>query len=312
MRLGHKFLQITAMLMLPLGALMPAFAESVSLTGRFPAEYPEVSFLRRLAVDRIAGRDGAQLQLALERALASVSVDGVPFFSISAGGNVDGIVSGVASTSIDNSEVDRERDRCAEKASDGKCTRHETIVIKCRQRVIDMTIDLRIVRTRDDKIVYSQGRPQRTETVFCPGDTGSQPSTEQVVRDAISAAAAATAREIAPYTAGYSLRFYESRDRMPKEIGQRFKIAMKQTKGDLPGACSEFAAIDRDFPDHFAVVYDLGICAEARGEFEAASALYQRAAAIRPRDRADFDQGIDRTARLIRAKQDAAALAKQR
>jgi len=290
----------------------PAVAESVTLTGRFPADYPEVSLLRRLAVDRIGGRDGAALELALERSLAAVSLDGAPFFTVVGGGDVDGVISGVASASVDTSDVERERERCAEKAADGKCTRNEKYKVRCRQRIIDMTIDLRIVRTRDDKIVYSKGQPKRDERVSCPDEGGTPPSTEQFVRDAISAAAATTAREIAPHDDRYTVRFYESRDRMDKAIGQRFKAAIKQTKGDLPGACQAFADIDRDFPDHFAIAYDLGICAEARGDYEAAGAAYQRAATLRPRDRSDFEAGMDRIARLIRAKADAAVLARQR
>jgi TPR repeat protein len=116
------------------------------------------------------------------------------------------------------------------------------------------------------------------------------------------------AAQITPSSSNYSLRFYESRDGMPKDIGQRFKDAIRETQRDLPAACTSFAAIDHDFPGHFAVRYDLGICAEAKGDYRAAMDWYRQAAAARPRDRADFDLGISRTQRLIDGAADRAML----
>lgn len=50
---------------------------------------------------------------------------------------------------------------------------------------------------------------------------------------------------------------------------------------------------------HFALAYDAGLCAEARGDYEAALNAYSRARDLRPRDAADFNAAIERVRKLI-------------
>lgn len=285
-----------------------ASAESVTLVGNFPAAYREASFLERLAVDRFDGNDGTALSIALERALSGNG--GPAHFSITSmsrrsgvsPADADGTLSGVVSTEVNENRETQRREECVEKV-DSKCTKKQQIEVICRRRTIDVIADLRIARTRDGSIAYSNRKTRQNAVTWCPTDNAPGP-VEGIIRGMIDTIAAETAREIAPYTERYAVRFYETRSGMPKDIGNDFKAAIKQTQRDLPGACQAFAAIDSALPDHVSVVYDLGVCAEARGEFETAMALYQRAAAIRPRDRADFDIGVDRTQRLIAARND--------
>lgn len=290
-----------------------ASAESVTLTGNFPATYREPSFLTRMAIDRFDGGDGPALSIALERALAGDGRAPAHFTVISmarqAGidpANADGVLSGLVSTEINDVRDPQTSEECVEKV-DGKCTKKQKVEVICRKRTIDVVADLRIVRTRGGSVAYSARKPRRDEVTWCPTDSPPG-AVESTIREMIDSIASETAREITPYTERYALRFYESRSGMPKDVSEAFKAAMKLTQSNLPAACQAFAAIDQTMPDQVIIVYDLGICAEARGDYAAAKALYQRAAMIRPRDRADFDAGIDRTQRLMIAHADERAL----
>lgn len=286
-----------------------ASAESVTLTGNFPAAHREASFLTRMAIDGFDGGDGPALTIALERALAGDERAPGHFSVVSMARRsgvdpteADGALSGLVSTEINESSDMQKTGQCVEWASN-KCIKKQELEVACRKRTIDVVADLRIVRTRNGSVAYSMRKPRHNEVTWCP--KGSAPgAVESTIRDMIDSIAAETAHEITPYTERYALRFYESRSGMPKDIGAAFKAALNLTQRNLPEACQAFAAIDRSMPDQAIIVYDLGICAEARGDYAAARALYQRAAAIRPRDRADFDAGVDRTQRLMIAQTD--------
>ena len=274
-----------------------ALAESVKITGRFPADYREPSFLKRMGVDRIDGPDGRALGYALERAIGNRG-----HYSVVAGGaDVDGILSGFVSTEINEARVSQERENCVEKTKDPsgneKCVRKEKQTIYCRQRTIDVSADLRIARASDGRVVYSTRKPRQNAMTWCPGESAPG-AVDGVVRGLTDSIAEEVAREISPHSETYAPRFYESREGMPKEFHDRFKAAVRATQRDLTGACTELAALDQATP-HFALAYDTGICAEARGDYEAAIDAYRRAATLRPRDTADFNASIDRVRKLI-------------
>ena len=274
-----------------------ALAESVQITGRFPADYREPSFLKRMGVDRIDGPDGRMLGYALERAIGNRG----HYTVVAGGGDVDGVLSGFVSTEINEARVTQEREECVEKTKDNfgreQCARKEKRTIYCRQRTIDVAADLRIARANDGRVVYSTRKPRQNAVTWCPNQSAPGP-VDGVVRGMTDSIAEEVAREISPRTETYAPRFYESRDGLPKDYHDRFKAAIRRTQGDLPGACAELAAIDQAAPQ-FAVAYDVGICAETRGDYEAAIEAYRRAATLRPRDTADFNAGIDRVRKLI-------------
>jgi len=296
-------------------ATAPAGAESVTMTGYFPAQARDASLLLRMAVDRFDGTDGPAMEAAVERALANQTVDGVPHFRIVAAGPGDsvaanGVLSGNANADVVTNRDVRKEEECVEKKDD-KCVRKQQVEIVCRRRLIDFATDLRIVRTRDRAVVYSDRKTRHNEVSWCPKDSAPA-GPEATIRGMIDDIANETARDITPHIDRYTVRFYESRDGMPKDVGQRFKDAIRQTKGQLPAACDALQAIDKDFPGHFAVAYDIGICAESRGDFAGAIEWYRRAAAARPSNRIDFDAGLARAQQLIDGRADRAEIARRR
>lgn len=282
--------------LIALGIAVPAAAETISITGRFPAPNREAGYIRRISVDRVTGTDGRALAFSLERALGSAGRE-----VVLGGAPADAGISGDVATEINEGRVEQQREQCTQKNGD-QCTKREQVKLICNRRAVDMIADLRIAGDRRGDVLYSARKTRHDEVIYCPDD-GRPGPIEGVVRGMVDDIAGEVAHDITPYTQTYSLRFYESRDGMAKEVGQRFKEAIAQTKRDMPGACAALAALDREVP-HFAVAYDTGLCAEAAGDYRGALAAYQRARDLRPRDAVDFNAGIDRAQRLIARAED--------
>lgn len=278
----------------------PAAAESVKLDGTFVADAREVAMMRSIAVGRFDGRDGASFALALERTLANTQP---PYFEIVATGRgrADAIVTGAVSTGVQVSDWTKTEQKCAEKDAGGKCTRKEDVKTPCKRRVIDLTVDVRVA---GDRLLYSASKPKRDELSWCQGQ---QPyrTVETAVRAMIDQTAQEIAAAFVPQRRDYSVRFRESTRGLPKDQERPFKAAVKQSQRDLSAACAAWTAIDAAAPNHPSVVFDLGLCAEAEGDLARAATLYARAAALMDRGN-EAEEGADRIARLVAAREDAA------
>jgi hypothetical protein len=297
------------------GTAGAAAAESVRMTGLFPAEERDVAMLRSIAVERFAGRDGAALAIALERALLIRGPDGRPHFDVvpigrrGDPGSAEGVISGAVSTDVSQNEFDKTERRCVEK--DGPmCKKYEDARVICQRRVIDFRVDVRVADLASQRILYSADRQKRDEISWCEGQQPSR-GVEEAVRGMIGATASELARAFAPRFESYSIRFREGTKGMPKEVEKRFKAVVKQTQRDLPGACREWEAIDGEAPNHPSVLFDLGLCAEAAGDYPKAAELYARAAPLMGRGN-EGEVGAQRVAGLIAAKADAAERAERR
>jgi hypothetical protein len=286
-----------------------AAAESVRMTGKFPAEQRDVAMLDSLAIDRFGGRDGQALSLALERALlAARHFEIVPVGRRGDPGDAEGVVSGAVSTSVSESDFSRTEKRCVEK--DGPaCKKYEDVRIPCTRRVIDFRVDVRVADLASNRILYSGERPQRDEISWC-GEERPSRNVEDAVRAMIGASAAELARAFAPRVEDYSIRFRESTKGLPKELEKPFKAIVKQTQRDLPGACGAWEAMNGQAPDHASILFDLGLCAEAQGDYAKAADLYARAAPLMGRGN-EAEVGMDRVRGLMAAKADDAERARR-
>lgn len=289
-----------------------AFAETITISGHFPARNREASYLQRLAIDQFRGRDGAQLSNAIGDALAEARNGSGPHFMLlgDPGARADGVLSGSATSDWEEHRVQLTRNRCVERAEpepgkkgDGKCTRHEDVPVPCMERTTSLTASLRIVRTRDGAIVYSSTKP-RSETIsWCPGESPSR-SAEATIASMIDDIAGETRGDIAPKGETYKVRYREDRTGLSKPLAEQFKAVLRQTKTDGPGACAGWASIDREQPGQHALLFNMGLCAEERGDYPGAIDLYRQAGAAKHGD--DVKVAIGRAQSLIAGAEDEA------
>jgi hypothetical protein len=284
-----------------------AGAESARMNALFPAEQREVAMLRSVAVDRFGGRDGIALSNALERALLAPSRDGRPHFDVvpigrrGDPGGAEGVISGAVSTEVSQNEFAKTEKRCVEK--DGPmCKKYEDARVICQRRVIDLRVDVRVADFASNRVLYSAERPKRDEASWCDGQQPPR-GVEEAVRGMIGATVAELVRAFAPRFERYSVRFREGTKGMPKDLERRFKAVVKQSQRDLPGACEAWRVIDGEMPNHPSVLFNLGLCSEAQGDYAKAAEIYARAAPLMGRGN-EAEIGVDRVAGLIAAKRD--------
>lgn len=284
-----------------------AHAETVRMNGRFPAPYRDAAMLDSLRVGRIGGEDGIQLGMAIERALARPDIEGRTHFDLvgAPGGDADGLLNGNVVTGLEETRFKRKEKECVEREGekrDGKCLREEEVEKDCTRRIINVNADLRITDARS-RVVYSVSLPRRDEASWCRGQTPSR-TTEEAIRAMILDVAENVRADIVPSVEIYVIRFRESTRGLPKPLERPFKDIVKQTQRDLPAACAAWTAMDAQAPNHPSITFDLGLCAESAGDYDAALALYRRAAPLIGRGGNEATVGIDRVARLIAGRAD--------
>lgn len=286
-----------------------ARAEVLEITGEFAAPNREASLLRSISVDRIEGQDGQALARAIEQRLSGTH------FELMGGhagrGNAEGSLTGAVTTGVDESSFRRREKRCVEKdsANQKKCVREEEVELRCRRRIVSVKADLRIVRNRDGRIVYSTTKPITNDFSACEGDSNRPAPVEEIIADAVRDLGDSVRADIAPTLSTYRIRVRESDKGMSKDQAKRFKDLVKLTKRDARGACSGWSAMAGEVPGNPSIAFDLGLCAEQAGNYEKALELYHaasRAGAF------EGKEGADRALRLIAGREDAAIRARRR
>lgn len=275
-----------------------AQGEVLRITGEFPAGYREASMLHSLAIGRIEGQDGPALANAIERALSGTHFDLMG--GRGARRDADGALSGGVTGGSEETPFIRKEKQCTARDKDGKCTKEELVEIRCRRRIVNLQASLRIVRSDDGRIVYSEQKPFRQETSWCQGQSPAS-TVEETVSDAIEQIGSSVRYDIAPSVRTYDIRVRESTKGMSKDLAKRFKELIKLTKRDARGACAGWDEM-REAAGHPSLVFNQGLCAEQRGDYERAVALYRDASRA---GAAEGSEGAERAQRLIAGREDA-------
>lgn len=284
----------------------PLRAEVIEASGEFAAPHREASLLASLAVERIGGTDGAALAIAIERAL-----ERAPFELL--GGRAgreraEGALSGTVTTGVDERGYRQKRKKCVERDDKDKCVKEAEVEVPCRRRIVNVNADLRIVRNTDGRILYSEAHPVREEVTWCEGETPRR-TAEDAVAQAIVDIAAGVRDDIVPRIETYRIRVRESTKGMAKPDAAAFRALVKQSARDPAGACAGWDAMRGVAGGHPSLLFDLGACAEMRGDYAQAGALYGQAVVA---GAGEGREAQGRIAQLIAGREDAAERARRR
>ncbi|HEX8381018.1 MAG TPA: hypothetical protein VF619_10780 [Allosphingosinicella sp.] len=286
-----------------------AIAEKVTLSGDFPAKYPEASELRRLAVSPFSGDAGGEMTGALRSQLAMGEGASGPWFTIVAelsrrrarGGGSDGVLTGSAQGSVAEMPVERRTFNCIQYQGK-KCIQYQTL--SCTVRVVSLVVDAKLTRTADSRIVYSSTKPFRDEMEWCAGQAPARTPRDSAMQMALLAARDIK-RDISPYTESYVLKIKEDAKGLTKPLKAKFKTAVKLSTRDLQGSCASWEAMKADAAASEALAYNLGICAETRRDYTAAGQYYQQAQSLDPDGSKRTAEATSRIRLLIAARQQA-------
>ena len=279
------------------GCSLPASAETLSITGANPAGSPNVNDLISIAVDRFDGEDGSLMSQVLESELAAARFAGQPYFRVVAsesGVPTDALVTGNVRVGVDETGTTEKRKRCVEQdpADKNKCLKEEDYDLRCRRRVATVSNNVRLVAMGDGSVRYTRPLTARDELVYCPDRKASR-TVDAFVETTLREQAGAIRRDFAPSGFSQDVRVDENRKGLSKAAADAFKVAIRQTKTDEPGACESWATIARGVEPTAALAFNLGLCAEARRDFAAAIDWYGQAQRLGSKNR-DIGEGLAR------------------
>ena len=249
---------------------LSARAETIDVETRRPAAANDVYMLRSLSVDRFAGTDGRALASAIERELSRLrDASGDPAFEMFATGAGQGAVSGRADVDVEDGRYTEKRRFCpGSRDPKAKCDDEvkETVEVNCRSRIVSLSADVRIVRERDGRVLLNRDVAQQAEARWCPGDAN-PPEIQAAVAELIRRAAGDATAGFAPSSQLQPIRIREDRRGLDKDVAAQFKAAVLATRGDGRDGCAKFEALNAVAPTHGPLIFNLALCAEARGDY---------------------------------------------
>ena len=252
-----------------------AGAETLPVSGVYPAGNDGAASLSSIVVERFGGVDGEQLGIAVADRLRAVAIDGESYFRIvPAGYAAEAVLQGTASAESRRRDSSaREEEVCVERDEDRKCIRREKRKIPCWEQVVEFDATVRLVRT-GGAVVFAENHEGEQPQRYCEGEE--RPSTERMVRQLAESYADHLRSELAPVQRLEQIRVMEDRDGLSRDDGRAFREAVQLTKTDHEAACAAWSALEPRNPDHPSVLFNLGLCEESRGRLREAHDYYQR------------------------------------
>lgn len=294
---------------------------TVAVQARFPANSQEAAQLKKVTVAGFDGPEGDTFAYALEAMLATAEFDGRRYFDLMGSGardvppdravdygrhvGAEGVYSGMMrAADFDNYPYEERSSRCVKKDDKGKCEKKETVITPCLRREFHMEVYVSLADVRSGRVVYSARKSGDTSTNWCRGQV--QPYSDNDMIDGVLNRILAEIRpDIAPYNTVLEATVSEKTDGLSQADAATFKAAVKLAdKGNIGEACRQWDELRRANPNHAWTIYNVGVCAEANGDFNGALALYEQANRLTAKPDSDITESIERAQRLIAARQE--------
>lgn len=271
-----------------------AQAETLPVSGVYPAGNDDAASLQTLAIDSFGGADGQQLAIAIADRLRDVAIDGEPYFRVlpaAASADAEAVIEGTATAEVGRRDASpRDDEVCVERDEDRDCIRKEKVKIPCWETVVRLDASVRLVSIDGDLLHAVDGADEQTKR-YCRGDD--RPAAEPMVRQLSGKFADRLRGDLAPIQRLDEIRVMETRKGLSGEDGRAFREGVRLTKTSHDAACATWSALEARNPDHVSVLFNLGLCAESRGSLDEAQGYYSRALGAEG-DSAYAGQGLQR------------------
>lgn len=282
-----------------------------------PAQYHEASLTKAVAVMPFSGPGGREFAADLESVLAGVGIDDKQYFTLvdrasidkvisemkfSQSGLVDektaarlgrlvgaqGIYTGVVNiNNYDDSFYTERRQVCTRyeqkkddkgRTYDGACLHWRYYNVNCTKRVANFSVTPRLVDVSTGRVLYSRNLSAMRNSSGCE-DTNPIQSDMVLLEQAKEQVKKEFRRDIAPYYVTREVRLMDSTDGIEsKEAKDKLKRGMEYAdKGRMDSACELWGEARNLASNSHTLLYNLGVCAESRGDLEAALTLYRQA-----------------------------------
>jgi tetratricopeptide (TPR) repeat protein len=282
-----------------------------------PAPYHEASLTKTIAVLPFSGREGKEFTAEIEGVLTGIGIDNKPYFTLvdrasidktinemqlSQSGMVDqktaakigkligaqGIYTGVVTrNSYDDSPYYENRSTCVQYEQErdkngnlyrGPCISWQLNNAKCVKRVANFAVYPKLVDVTTGRILYSRDLSASANSSGCD-DTRPAQSGNELLERAKESVKKDFRRDIAPYYVTKEISLMDSKEGIESaEAKEKLKRGLEYAdKGKMDNACELWGEARSIAPNSYALLYNLGACAESRGDLDAALALYKQA-----------------------------------
>ena len=140
-----RFRKIVACLVGAMIATGNLHAETLKISGLYPAEQADTALLQSISVENFGGQDGDALGFAIEEKLRAVAFETGPYFTVMAGRSAadpGATLSGTATARVNEYHTREYRSRCVERNDKDKCVKRKSIKVPCLKRVIDFSANV--------------------------------------------------------------------------------------------------------------------------------------------------------------------------
>ena len=304
-----------------------------------PAKAEEATRLRNVAVLRFDITSGTDITPEVESVIASVRVNGRPYFRlverarineafrelrlveraavdasvasklgklVSANGLYMGVVTkdGVQDqyyqeTRSDCVQYEQKKDKKGN-SYDGRCLRFNNRQVQCIRRVASFEFVPKLLDVSTAEVTYSRTITGSSEHKSCP-DAGTPLKSADELRTQSRQAALRQFREdVAPFERSVDIRLLNITDGLTPGGRVRFSGALEFAQANrMDRACEIWRDLLSQESTSPSIMYNLGTCAETRGNLPEAFDWYSRADKLLPRPDNIVNEGLSRVRILI-------------
>lgn len=274
---------------------LPATAETLYVEGYEPAAFNRSPEFGSVFVEPITGLDGERLSFAIAGRLGDVTLREQQWFQVLPAGrsrDAQSILQGHITPSWSEASYRETREICWTTDDRGRCIERREVELDCIRVTMTFAPDLRLV-ARDGGTLWSDRWTRSQSQGFCP-ELDPQPTFDAYIAGWIDDTANATRFALAPSFRRRAIRIMESRSGLARNYRDAFRDAVAMTNTDEAAACEMFETLYAANSDQPSLIFNTGLCAEQRGDWELAEARYRQAL---ENDRSD-DEGQEGLRRL--------------
>ncbi len=305
-----------------------------------PAQYHEASLTKSVAVLPFAGPQGRAFAAELESVLAGIGIDDKQYFTIvdrasidkvisemkfSQSGLVDektavrlgklvgahGIYTGIVTrNNYDDSPYTERRQTCLQyeqkrdkegKLYRGACLQWRYYNVNCIRRVANFAVTPRLVDVTTGRVIYSRNLSSMMDSAGCE-DTRPVESELVLLDQTKERVKQEFRKDIAPYYVTREISLMDSTEGIAsKEATDKLQRGLEYAgKGRLDSACELWGQARNLAANSYALLYNLGVCAESRGDLDAALTLYRQSDRILGKPNDDITLALNRVSEAIK------------
>jgi tetratricopeptide (TPR) repeat protein len=268
---------------------------------------PEVARLKRVAVYPFEGYNAGVYRAEIEALLVSTTYQDKRYFSVVESARLDNVIreqrlgpmfdestaakvgqlvgaQGIFMGSITNDRVSDSHynvtvKECSYSDKDGKCQKWHDKNVPCTRRVANVAFTIRLVDVQTRIQSYNKDVSGQAVSEQCRGSGGATEDKDSLRRRARQVAYEEIRKDIAPYVTNLNIELMSSTDGIESRSAREdLESGLEWAKEDrLDRACELWQKARSQARQSVAIIYNIGVCAEASGDLQSAFELYQTA-----------------------------------